>query len=84
MRPAYWRTVPHRGMRHSSVKSSDNATAVVHRVVDTLGRLRYNDPGSRKARVFGVRGAARHGLREHDRSLVDLNVAIALAPSLSD
>ena len=28
MRPAYWRTVPHRGMRHSSVKSSDNATAV--------------------------------------------------------
>ena len=28
MRPAYWRTVPHRGMRHSPVKSSDNATAV--------------------------------------------------------
>ena len=29
MRPAYWRTVPHRGMRHSPVKSSDNATAVL-------------------------------------------------------
>ena len=53
MRPAYWRTVPHRGMRHSSVKSSDNAAALKHRITalqeDSMGGIMCNGNDHGKA-----------------------------------